>query len=329
MVASLDANAKPMGRQFFFWAGVTILSWAVVPVLAKQGAGHLNGFEMTFWINLFALPVVTLWILPKVHRQNLARYSASSILMLAGVGFLGNLLYQVFYFGSYQSITAITGSVFGRFGSALFVIASIVFLNERHSKAYIGALILAIIGSVLSAAKPGARLEIVLTAGFALMTIGTLLNTGYNFANNAIKRRFADQNVNLFVYKASTLAVIGVWALLAQTKLIAVGPQTSVNIAPHPSDLVAPFVIGVFADGIGFLAYLKMLSLSDSLKVTLVNSMVAVVQVFLAVLVFNESASFINAVLAPSLVIIPTAIAGVLDVRSVSRPGNRSANPET
>lgn len=309
---------KPVGKAFLFWAAVTIVVWAGVPVLAKQGAGNLNGVEMTFWINLFALPVVTLWVLPREHRRNLASYSWVTILTMACVGFLGNLLYQLFYFSSYQTITAITGSVLGRFGNILFVIASIIFLKERHNRAYIVAVVLASIGSILSAAKPGASLEIAVTIGFWLITVATLLNTGYMFANNALKKRFTDVNANLFIYKASTLLVVAVWALVIQNKILPVGPQFAVDLRPHPADLMAPFLIGVFADGIGFLSYLKMLSLSDSVKATLVTSTVAIAQVFLAVAVYREAASVINAIVAPALVIIPIAIAGLSEARSVA-----------
>jgi len=307
---------KPIGKEFLFWAIVLIAVWAAVPVLAKQGAGQLNGFEMTFWINLFALPVVTLWILPKEHRENLFHYSPPAVLRLAAVGFLGNLLYQILYFSSYQTITAITGSVLPRFGNILFVIASILFLKERHSNAYLVAVVLATAGSILSAAKPGASLDIAITTGFWVMVVATLLNTGYMFANNAIKRQIPDVMVNLFIFKASTLAVIGAWAILTQRGPIAVAPLFRVNIAPDLADLFAPFCIGAFADGVGFLSFLKLLELSDSVRVTIVSSMVAIAQVFLAVLLFQESASPINAILAPSLVIIPAAIAGILDTKT-------------
>ena len=307
---------KPIEKQFFFWAAVLILVWAGVPVLAKQGAEQLNGFEMTFWINLFAMPLVTLWVFSKEHRESLIRYSVPTILRLASIGFLGNLLYQILYFGSYKTITAIAGSILGRFGGVLFVVASIVFLKERHSKSYIVALILAIVGSIFSAVKPGASLEFSITGGFWLMVVATMLNTGYMFANNGIKARFPDTRANLFIFKASTLIVIATWSILTYSGLITTEPAFDINLSPHLADLRVPFLLGVFADGIGFLAFLKVLELSDSVKTTIVNATVAVTQVFLAVLIFRESASFINAILAPSLVIIPTTIAGIMDTRT-------------
>lgn len=322
-----NSQQRHFSKEFAFWAVVLILAWGGVPVLSKLGSTNLNGFEMTFWINLFALPIVVLWVLPKAHRQNLSHYSISTLLKLTAVGFLGSLLYQVLYFSSYQTITAITGTLLGRLSSVLFVSASIIFLKERHSKAYLVALLLASIGSVLSVAEPGGTLELSITIGFWLMVLANISTTGYSFANNAIKRKYPDANANLLIFKASTLIVIGGWAIIANLGFVHVDKMFSINLSPDAAELYVPFVIGVFADGIGFLAYLKLLNLTDSVKTTLVNAIVAVVQVFLAIVIYRETATFINAVVAPALVIIPIAVAGYLDARSQSRHQPRSNVP--
>jgi drug/metabolite transporter (DMT)-like permease len=173
----------------------------------------------------------------------------------------------------------------------------------------------ATIGAFLSVAGSGAQLEILPTIGFWFMAIATVLNTAYNFANNALKRSYPDENANLFIYKASTLVVISIWAVIAPT-VLKIDQPYAINLSPRLSDLFIPFLIGAFADGVGFLAFLKIIRLSDSVKVVIVLAFVAITQVFLAILFFKESASIFSAVFAPALVIIPTVIAGILDART-------------
>lgn len=306
---------KSLTENFIFWAFVLIVVWAGVPVLAKFGSGQLNGFEMTFWINLFALPVVAIWILPKQQRLTLKSYNSTTVFQLVAIGFLGNLFYQILYFGSYRTITALTGSVLTRFGNIFFVIASMLFLREKHSKANIIAVIFATAGAILSAAKPGARIEFSLTFGFWLIIVATVLNTAYNVAVNATKKIYSDMRVNLFIFKAGTLSIIFVWAMLTATNLFHVSSSWRINLHPPLSDLFTPFFIGAFADGVGFLAWLKMLELGDSVKATIVSALVAVAQVFLSVLFFREDATWVNAILAPLLVIIPTAWVGLVGAK--------------
>ncbi len=144
------------------------------------------------------------------------------------------------------------------------------------------------------------------------------------FANNAIKKTFPDTRVNLFIYKAGTLIIILLWAILTSTNFLPVSSSWQINLHPPLRDLFTPFVIGVFADGIGFLAWLKILELGDSIKAAIVSAVIAVVQVFLAVLIFREDASWINAGLAPALVIIPIAWAGFADAKSQRKLNTRS-----
>jgi len=310
---------EKINQSFTFWALVLVVVWGGVPVLAKQGSVYLNGLEMTFWINLFALPVVALWILPKQQRDVVKHYTLGNVLLLIIIGFLGNLFYQVLYFSSYSSITALTGSVLTRLGNIFFVVASMFFLKEKHSKTNFFAVILATIGAVLSALKPGARLEFSLTVGFWLMIIATFLNTGYNFGNNAVKKKFSNARVNLFIFKASTLLVISIWAILSNTLFLSGSSFWQIDFNIPLRDLFTPFILGAFADGIGFLAWLKLLELGDSVKATIVSAIVAVAQVFLAVLIFREDASWVNAGLAPLLVIGPTVWAGIMDAKSKKR----------
>lgn len=308
-----ESTWEQINQSFLFWAIITTAAWGGVPVLAKLGSGHLNGFEMTFWINLFALPIVTLWVLPKDHRRNIASLSIRSLVVLSGIGFLGNLIYQILYFSSYQTISALTGSVFSRVGNVLFVAASMFFLKEKHSKANWAALLLATIGSILSTAKPGATFQIDFTAGFWMLVIATLLNTGYNFANNAAKKQYTDVGVNLFIFKVSTLLIISIWAILTGSGLLALTREWSINLSPPLGNLFVPFVIGALADGIGFFSFLKMLQISGSLSTTLVSAFIGVIQVLLSVLFYRETASFLNAVLAPALVIIPMIFVTIID----------------
>ncbi len=302
--------------KFLFWAIILIVVWSAVPALAKEGAAELNGIEMTFWINLFALPVATVWLLPRKQQRILASYSLGAILKLAGIGFLGNLLYQTLYFSSYQTITAIVGSVMTRFSGLIFVVASVVLLKEKHHWIYFFAITLATFGAVLSTVQPGAQLEFSFTTGFWLMVVATIFNTLYQFANNAIKKDFPSPNVNLFVFKVGTLLVIGLWALLTQLNWPTSRPYLQVDLTPHVNELFIPFLLGALADGVGFFAFLKMLELGNSVKVTIITALVAVGQVFWAVLVAPETASFVNAILGPTLVIMPIAIAGYLDAKN-------------
>lgn len=318
---SKDQSNKPDWKRILFWAAVLVAVWAPVPMLAKLGAGQMNGFEMTFWINLFALPVVTLWVLPREHRARLVNYSGRTLGMLAGIGFLGNLLYQILYFASYQTITAITGSVMVRLGGILFVVASMLILGEKHSKAYIAAVVLATVGAVLPATRPGMTWQLSLTTGFWLMILATLLNTAYQFANNHVKTEYDDVRANLFVYKASTFVVILGWAILTQLPSVGVGPRLSVTLKPRWADLVFLFYLGAFADGIGFLAFLELLSAGGSARATIASTLVTVPQILLAICVLHEPASFVNAILAPALVIIPAIIAVLLDQKARNGTG--------
>jgi len=307
---------KSLTDRFIFWAVVLTIVWAGVPVRAKLGSGRLNGFEMTFWINLFAIPVVTIWILPKQQRVVMASYTTVIILRLVAIGCLGSLFYQILYFSSYSTITALTGSVLTRLGNISFVAASIFFLKEKHSMSKIFAVILAVIGAILSSAEPSARLEFSLTTGFWLMVVATILSAGYNFANNAIKKTWPNARVNLFIYKVGTLIIISLWAILTNTKFFPASSSWQINLHPPLRDLFTPFVIGAFADGIGFLAWLKLLELGDSVEATIVSAVVAVAQVILSVLIFKEDASLINAGLAPALVIIPITWMSIVDAKA-------------
>jgi drug/metabolite transporter (DMT)-like permease len=251
----------------------------------------------------------------------MASYTTVIILRLVAIGCLGSLFYQILYFSSYRTITALTGSVLTRLGNIFFVVASIFFLKEKHSMSKIFAVILAVIGAILSAAKPSARLEFSLTTGFWLMVVATILSAGYNFANNAIKKTWPNARVNLFIYKVGTLIIISLWAILTNTKFFPASSSWQINLHPPLRDLFTPFVIGAFADGIGFLAWLKLLELGDSVEATIVSAVVAVAQVILSVLIFKEDASLINAGLAPALVIIPITWMSIVDARAKNKAG--------
>lgn len=310
------AEKLPVGR-FTIWAIITIIVWVGVPIFSKLGSDHFNGLEMAFWVNLFAMPVVTLWILPGQHRAKLKTYSLKTILILICIGFFGNLIYEVVYFISYQTISALTGIILSQSGGIIFILASMLFLKEKHSRMNLIAFVLTAVGAILSIVEPGSEFKISVNSGFWLMILANLLNTVYCFGNNAIKKKFADAQVNLFLYKLGTLVVLGIWALLTGTELISVDPSYKIGLNPPASDLLFPFMIGAFGDGIGFLAWLKLIEYGDSVKATIVNAIAVVTQVVLATIIYHETATVFNTVLVPLLVIIPTTLAIYLDSKSV------------
>jgi len=74
----------------FFFLGLCILSWGLIPVVTKQILGELNNLQMLFSSTLFSCMVMGGLVLFQNKASVLATYSIHDYAKIGGLGFLGH-----------------------------------------------------------------------------------------------------------------------------------------------------------------------------------------------------------------------------------------------
>lgn len=285
---------QPPTFQVSFWIALLAFVWGGVPALAKMAAGNLNGFEMTLWTNLFAVIMIIVLVIRYRVWKTVKYIVREELLKLVVIGFLGNLLFQILYFSSFKQISAIQGSILARFGDAVFIFLAWRYLDEKVTSRHLQAAVFAFSGAIivgLNPANPENKHAFTITIGFGLIIIGTILEAIYNTLNRELADNKRDRLADLLIYKTSTLLAIFLWALLTHFDVILVGSLFKVNLTPSIDNLLFPALIGIFADGIGFYAILKLIDLAGSVKVGIAKGLATVVGVFLATILLRETLS--------------------------------------
>ncbi len=93
----------------FFFLGLCILSWGLIPVVTKQILGELTNLQMLFSSTVFSCMVMGSIVLFQKKTSVLATYSIHDYAKIGGLGFLGTYWYDVLLYGALVLTSASEG----------------------------------------------------------------------------------------------------------------------------------------------------------------------------------------------------------------------------
>ncbi len=84
----------------FFYLGLCILSWGLIPVVSKNILVELDNLQMLFYSTIFSCLVMGCIVLFEKKMYVLKTYGISDYAKIGGLGFLGTYLYYVLLYGA-------------------------------------------------------------------------------------------------------------------------------------------------------------------------------------------------------------------------------------
>lgn len=136
----------------FIFAILCILSWSLIPVVAKAVATDLSPLQFLFWSNV--LSAVVIYLLVRIAKiPNLITHIKTNIITTIIPSFLGCFLYYVILYYAYSKTNGISVLVVQYTWPALIVLLSPLILKEKLTYKGIIATILGFLAVFIVATK--------------------------------------------------------------------------------------------------------------------------------------------------------------------------------
>ncbi|RDH43814.1 DMT family transporter [Zooshikella ganghwensis] len=111
-------------------AFLCVLSWSLIPIVAKIGQHSLDVFQFLFWSNVLSFVVVLVFALLK-NRKIMIAGSARQFFWCAPLGFLGCFFYYLCLYHGYEVTNGVEVLVVQYTWPILITVISLLFFSER------------------------------------------------------------------------------------------------------------------------------------------------------------------------------------------------------
>jgi drug/metabolite transporter (DMT)-like permease len=190
----------------FFYLGLCILSWGLIPVVTKNILVELNNLQMLFYSTIFSCIVMCGIVLFERKIHVLQSYSVSDYRKIGGLGFLGTYLYYVLLYGALALTSASEGFILAYSWPMLVIILAFPLLNERLTVkklcsiliSFLGIVVIVTHGSIFTLSFTSLKGDILALGGAGTFALFSVLGKKYHY----------DQTVSVFIYFVTALVFI-------------------------------------------------------------------------------------------------------------------------
>jgi drug/metabolite transporter (DMT)-like permease len=241
-------------RLFYFYLIFTILSWSVVPAIAKIALNELNNLQLLCYTSmtgtLFLFSVATF----KNKLPELKQYSPNDYLKMFGMGFVGIFLYYVFLYGSFSYAPAGQTNVINYLWPVFIIIFSIPILKEKFNSKTLLAILISFLGALVVFTNGDiSNFSNEYTSGYLLAALAAMC---YGLFSVLGKKLYYDKYVSMSVYYLFATLLIFLTTLTFSYFVV---PKLITTI-------LAILFLGAISNGIAFVFWFKALHLGHTHK---------------------------------------------------------------
>ena len=190
----------------FFYLGLCILSWGLIPVVTKNILVELNSLQMLFYSTIFSCIVMFGIVLFQKKISILTTYSIYDYTKIGMLGFLGTYLYYVLLYAALALTSASEGFILAYTWPMLVIILAFPLLKERLTLkklcsilvSFFGIVVIVTHGSIFSLSFTSLQGDILALGGAVVFALFSVLGKKYQY----------DQVVSVFIYFVTALVFI-------------------------------------------------------------------------------------------------------------------------
>jgi len=192
--------------QSFFYLGLCILSWGLIPVVTKNILVELNNLQMLFYSTIFSCIVMGGIVLFQKKISVLATYSIHDYAKVGMLGFLGTYLYYVLLYAALALTSASEGFILAYTWPMLVIILAFPLLKERLTVkklcsifiSFLGIVVNVTHGSIFTLSFTSLQGDMLALGGAGVFALFSVLGKKYHY----------DQVVSVFIYFVTALVII-------------------------------------------------------------------------------------------------------------------------
>jgi drug/metabolite transporter (DMT)-like permease len=235
----------------FFYLGLCILSWGLIPVVTKKILVELNSLQMLFYSTIFSCIVMFGIVLFEKKMHILKTYTVSDYLKTGVPGFLGTYLYYVLLYAALALTSASEGFILAYTWPMLVIILAFPLLKERLTLkklcsiliSFFGIVVIVTHGSIFDLSFTSLQGDILALAGAGVFALFSVLGKKYQY----------DQVVSVFIYFVTALVFITPTLFLFSSLKI-----------PSFDIWLWLFLNGFLVNGISYIFWFKALEYGDT-----------------------------------------------------------------
>ncbi|MEO8954417.1 MAG: DMT family transporter [Ktedonobacteraceae bacterium] len=190
----------------FFYLGLCILSWGLIPVVTKNILIELNSLQMLFYSTIFSCIVMCGIVLFEKKMLVLKTYTISDYGKIGGLGFLGTYLYYVLLYAALALTSASEGFILAYTWPMLVIILAFPLLRERFTVkkicsifiSFLGIVVIVTHGSIFALSFTSLQGDILALGGAGVFALFSVLGKKFHY----------DQTVSVFIYFVTALVFI-------------------------------------------------------------------------------------------------------------------------
>ena len=190
----------------FFFLGLCILSWGLIPVVTKYILIELNNLQMLFYSTIFSCIVLGGIVLFQKKTSVVATYSIHDYAKVGVLGFLGTYLYYVLLYGALALTSASEGFILAYTWPMLVIILAFPLLREKLTIkklcsifiSFLGIVVIVTHGSIFTLSFTSLQGDILALGGAGVFALFSVLGKKYQY----------DQVVSVFIYFVTALVFI-------------------------------------------------------------------------------------------------------------------------
>jgi drug/metabolite transporter (DMT)-like permease len=199
-------SKKSKRAQSFFYLGLCILSWGLIPVVSKNILVELNNLQMLFYSTIFSCIVMCGIILFEKKTSVLTTYAINDYAKIGVLGFLGTYLYYVLLYAALALTSASEGFILAYTWPMLVIILAFPLLKERLTVkklcsifiSFLGIVVIVTHGSIFTLSFTSLQGDIFALGGAGVFALFSVLGKKYQY----------DQVVSVFIYFVTALVFI-------------------------------------------------------------------------------------------------------------------------
>jgi drug/metabolite transporter (DMT)-like permease len=190
----------------FFYLGLCILSWGLIPVVSKNILVELNNLQMLFYSTIFSCIMVSGIVLFEKKTKVLTTYLINDYTKIGVLGFLGTYLYYVLLYGALAVTSASEGFILAYTWPMLVIILAFPILKEKLTFiklcsifiSFIGIVVIVTHGNIFTLSFTSIQGDMLALGGAAVFALFSVLGKKYHY----------DQVVSVFIYFVTALIFI-------------------------------------------------------------------------------------------------------------------------
>ncbi len=282
---------------YIFLAGV---SWGTIGIFVKTLSSFGADSSLIMFMRMFFAFVIMFTVAFIIYGRKIIIHDRKALIFCALLGIISNGLFNIFYTASIKINGMAIACVLMYTAPVFTALASRIIFHEKFSGLKIFALILNILGCILTVTGGNFSRD-----NISLIGILAGLGSGFGYGMAAIFAKSACERTDDLI--------VSVYSYLFAVIFLMIFRTPEINLAlSNPKILLMGILYGLIPTSLAYLVYYKGLrKVHDTSRVPVIASIEPVAAVLIGMLIYNEEIGFANfigvAVVLVSIIIMVKA----------------------